>query len=130
MVKNIGFGLIVIVVALASVVASELLLTSVWLPNAPMAVTSNLFWLGLLPVQLVIVALTTLLLFKVYKHAPAIYLPLYAASFALLHALELNMLNNPMQDIVQYVLAIALACLLWFGLFIRLTRPAADATAG
>lgn len=124
MLKNILFALLVLLMAAASVVLSEVLLAGLWIPMAPFDVTGNLFWRALLPVQLVNVGIASLLLMRIFKANYLLYMPLYALAFCILHGLELNSFFNPPMDIARYLVAILLACGFWFTLLIRLyIRP-------
>ncbi len=111
--KTTLYIVLILAVALASVIASELLLTRVWLTYAPTAVTSHLFWLGLLPVQFVVVGISMTTLLKILRTNYNIYVPVYALSFALFHSLELNALDNPPLDIGLYAAAILIASAVW-----------------
>lgn len=116
--KKFIYPLIVILVAVISVGVSEITLIT-WLSMTPMEVTANIFWTGILPAELLTVGIATLVLMAVFKHNPTVYLPIYAFVFAGLHAYELNSFFNPPQDILLYMIAIAIACALWFSLLWR-----------
>ena len=116
--KKFIYPLLVILVAVISVGVSEVTLIT-WLSMAPMEVTANIFWTGILPAELLTVGIATLLLMAVFKHNPTAYLPTYAVMFAGLHAYELDSFLNPPQDILLYMTAIAIACALWFSLLWR-----------
>ncbi len=111
--KTVALGIWVVLVGILSVAFSELTLVG-WLSIAPMAVTSHLFWLGILPAAWVAVGIASLLIYVALKHKPRVFIPLYVATFAVLHAIELQQLSNPMADIAQYVAGILLASLFWY----------------
>lgn len=111
--KTLGLGLWIVVVAVLSVAFSEVTLIN-WLNNAPMEVTSHLFWLGILPAILVAVGLASILMFKALAHKPNIFIPLYVVTFSVVHSIELNSLLNPLADIAAYVVAILMASAFWY----------------
>lgn len=110
------FALLIIVGAFVSVILSELLMTVVWLPNAPFAVTGNYFWGGLVPVEFVVVGIASLALLKVFHHRQTVFTVLYVVLFCSFHAAELSQFFNPWEDILRYVAAILLSSIIWFGL--------------
>jgi hypothetical protein len=111
--KTAIFTLITLILALASVVMSEVI-NMLWLQHVPFDATGNFFWSAVLPVQLIVVGITTALLIRVYAHKPAIFMPLYAIVYIVAHAAELNAFFNPLADILAYVgmILIALGC--WY----------------
>lgn len=117
--KKFIYPILIILIALVSVGMSEMLLIR-WLDVAPLDVTANIFLYGILPTQLILVAITTGLLFKVYKFKPYVYMPLYFAVYLCAHAFELNMFLNPLRDIALYAAAILIACTFWFYLASRI----------
>lgn len=115
------YPILVILVAIVSVALSEVLLIN-WLNIAPFAITSSIFAFGVFPVQILLVGITTALLFKAYKFNAKIYMPLYAVVYIAAHAAELNSFNNPIQDIALYAVAILVACMIWFYIVSRFLR--------
>ncbi len=116
--KTFGLGIWIVVVAVLSVGFSEVTLVT-WLNNAPMEVTNNLFWLGIVPAVCVAVGLASVLMFKALAHKPAVYIPLYVVTFIAVHSIELYSLLNPIEDIAAYVVAILMACLFWYFIWWR-----------
>ena len=116
--KKFVYPLLVILVAIVSVGISEVTLVT-WLNMTALEVTANIFWLGILPAQLLTVGIATLILMVIFKHNPKVYLPIYGVVFAGLHAYELNSLFNPPQDILLYMTVIVIGCALWFSLLWR-----------
>lgn len=111
--KTVALGAWVVLVGILSVAFSELTLMG-WLSVAPMAVTSHLFWLGILPAAWVAVGIATLLMYVALKHKPRVFIPLYVTIFVVAHAVELHGLSNPLPDIALYVAAILVASLFWY----------------
>jgi hypothetical protein len=116
--KTFGLGIWIIVVAVLSVGFSEVTLVT-WLNNAPMEVTNNLFWLGIVPAILIAVGLASVLMFKALAHKPRVYIPLYIVTFIIVHSIELHSFFNPIEDIAAYVAAIFMACLFWYFIWWR-----------
>ena len=111
--KTFGLGVWIIVVAVLSVGFSEITLVT-WLNNAPLEVTSHLFWLGIVPAICVAVGLASVLMFKALAHNPRVFIPLYVVTFIVVHSIELDSLFNPMEDIVAYAMAILMASAFWY----------------
>lgn len=121
---------LVLLVAILSVLLSEagliawLVLSGGWLD-----VTGSLWLRGVAPVVLVVVALQTAALWRVYRSAPLRFGLVYGAAYPLLHALALNLMGNPGADVARFLLTDLAAVALviggcWF-LFWRV-RPIGD----
>jgi hypothetical protein len=106
------------VVAVLSVGFSEFTLIT-WLDNAPIEVTNNLFWLGILPAICVAVGLASVLMFKALAHKPSVFIPLYVVTFIAVHSIELHSFFNPMEDIAAYAMAILMVCTFWYFIWWR-----------
>ena len=107
------YPVIVVLVGLISVGLSEMVMHT-WLSNVGFDATGAFFWKAVIPVQLVVVGITTVLLALIYRSRYRIFLPLYALVYIGAHCMELNSFGNPPMDILQYVLAIVIACAVWF----------------
>jgi len=116
--KHILFPILVVLIALASVMMSEMTMM-MWMGTVSFEATADFFWVAILPAEIIVVGFTTFVLMAVYKHKPRVYLPLYAIVFATAHAVELNLIGNPGVDIALYVVGILIACGLWFALIYR-----------
>ena len=74
------------------------------------------FWLrGVVPVELIVVALQTAALWRIYRSAPLRFGLIYGGTFSLLHGLVLNVFGNPPADLARYLLADIGATVLLFG---------------
>lgn len=108
----------VIVAGLLSVALGEITMVT-WLDLSGrfLDVTGN-FWLyGIVPAVFTVVLLQALLLWPIYRSNPLQYGIAYAATYALINAVELNFLSNPFADIATYVVTdLALAALVIGGL--------------
>ena len=95
---------LVVLVAILSVALSEVGLF-IWLRASSrlMDITGSFFLRGVLPVELIVVTLQTLVLWKVYRSAPLRYGLIYAGTYALLHCVFLQRLNNPPADLARYL---------------------------
>ncbi len=111
--KTFFFALIVVIAALASVGFSEALVIA-WLTNVPFDATGGFLAATLLPVQFILVGITTGLLMRVYAHKPFVFMPLYWLVYLVAHSFELHAFLNPVADILSYALIISLACGFWF----------------
>ena len=113
--RKFGYPLGVVFVALLSVVLSEIGVFLL-LSNAPYDVTGHLF-ATLVIVQLVVVGLATLLLQRIYKYRVTVFIPLYVIAVNLLYGFALGSTGNPFSDILSYLLAVNIACLIVCGGF-------------
>lgn len=113
--KKFGYPIGVVFVALLSVVLSEIGVF-LFLSNASYDVTGHLF-ATLVIVQLFVVGLATLLLQRIYRYRSIVFIPLYVIAVNLLYGFALGSLGNPFSDIVSYLLAINIACLIICGGF-------------
>ena len=103
----------VIVAGLLSVVLGEItMMTWLDLSDRFLDVTGN-FWLyGIVPAVFAVVLIQTILLWPIYRSNPLQYGIAYAATYALINAVELNFRSNPFTDIATYVVTdLALAAL-------------------
>jgi hypothetical protein len=127
--KSILFSLLVVLVALASVMMSEMTMF-MWMSIMRFDATGNFFWAAVLPSQVIVVGFTTFVLMAVYKRKPRMYMPMYAIVFAVAHGVELNQLGNPFMDVATYVVSILIACAFWFALINRFyIQPGDDQTS-
>lgn len=95
---------LVVLAAILSVVFSEVGLF-IWLRASSrwMDITGSFFLRGVLPVELIVVTLQTLALWKIYRSAPLRYGLIYGGTYALLHCVFLQRLNNPPADLARYL---------------------------
>lgn len=118
----------VIVAGLLSVALGEITMVT-WLDLSGrfLDVTGN-FWLyGIVPAVFTVVLLQALLLWPIYRSNPLKYGIGYAATYALINAVELNFLSNPLADIATYVVTdLALAALVIGGLNQLFWKPTAS----
>ena len=95
---------LVVFAAILSVVLSEAgLVAWVVVSGGWMDVTGNLWLRGVVPVVLVVVALQTAALWRVYRSAPRRFGLIFGGTYALLHALGLNAMGNPGADVARFL---------------------------
>ena len=111
--KQILSPVAIFLVAVASVVLSEICMMT-WLGIAPFDATGNFFLLAALPVEFVVVSIASLILWKLHKQNPVLYMGMYWAVFAAAHGVELSNFGNSGADILRYLAAITIACVVWF----------------
>ena len=95
----------VIFFALLSAIPTDLL-TAIWLTvvrnHVDVTANLNLFLFAVAPVATAIVAVQALLLSRVYRSRPLRYGTIFLGVYAAAHAFWMNLLFNPLQDIVRY----------------------------
>jgi hypothetical protein len=114
--------LLVFIVALISVAASETAMIT-WLEVTPWDVTGNLFWLGILPTQVIVIGLATLTLSALYRRNRKVYATLFIAVHVALYTTMLSALANPWPDIATYWIAIFCANAIWLTIALRSQPP-------
>ncbi len=99
----------VIAFALLSAIPTDIL-TIMWLGVVrnyiDVTASLNLFPVAVAPVVTAIVAVQALLLSRVYRSGPLRYGAIYLGVYASAHALWMNLLFNPPEDIVRYAATI------------------------
>ena len=107
---------LVLLAAILSVLLSEASLIA-WLvlSGGWMDVTGSLWLRGVAPAVLVVVALQTAALWRVYRSAPLRFGLMYGAAYPLLHALALNAMGNPAADVARFLLTDLVAVALIIG---------------
>ena len=111
--RNWPWAVLTVCSGLLSVILSEITMVP-WLTNVGFDATGAFFWAALLPSQLIVVGIATAVLVSAFRRKPHWSPPLYAGIYISAHAIELQVLGNPPQDIALYVIAIAMACGVWF----------------
>lgn len=111
----------IVAAAVLSAVPTDVL-TAIWLrvvSNFADA-TANLFLVAVAPVVAAIVTVQALVLSRAYRPRPLLHGALYVGVYAAVHALWLNLLFNPAQDILRHaavILIVGSLVLLAFGRF-------------
>ena len=96
---------LVLLAAILSVFLSEAgLIAWLMLSGGWVDVTGSLWLRGVAPAVLIVVALQTAALWRVYRSAPLRFGLIYGGAFALLHGLALNAFGNPAADLARYLL--------------------------
>lgn len=95
---------LVLLAAILSVALSEVgLFAWLRLNSRWMDITGSFFLRGVVPVELIVVTLQTLVLWRVYRSAPLRYGLIYGGTYALLHGFMLQRFNNPPADLARYL---------------------------
>lgn len=117
--KTTLYTIFVVLISIVSPVIGDMLMVG-WLSLGVADVTGNYFLLGILPIEMVAVGMTTLALFTAYKHRATLYMPLYLVASVVVHFFYLQFLGNPMSDIGAYLAGVLIGCAIWFSLMWRL----------
>jgi len=113
--------LLVLLVALLCIVASEAGMIA-WLNFAPIDVTGGIFWRGILPLQVLIIGIATLVLSRLYRRSLALYASVFVVAYVTIYGMLLRGLANPWEDVVTYWGAVLIANAIWLSIAYRLTR--------
>jgi len=113
--KNYIYPVLVTFIAIAAVIASELLIIVGFL-QLPIDITGNFYWLGLLPGHLIIVGLIVLILRGLFAWNRNWYVPLFIIVFSGFYVFYLTSFFNPLETVIQYLASAIPVCLFWFGL--------------
>jgi len=117
--KTTLYVLLVLLISIISPMVGDMLMVG-WLSLGIADITGNYFSLGILPVEIVAVGITTAILFTAYKHKATLYMPMYIALSVAVHVFYLQFLGNPMSDISLYLAGVLIGCAVWFSLMWRL----------
>lgn len=115
--------IIVVVVALLAIIATELAVTT-WLAVGPSQwpMIERYWSITALPAIVLVVVTCTALLWPIYRRSTPRYALLFAAVYLIGMALELYLMNNALQTIGMYVLLSGLVCATVLGSAHRLNR--------
>ncbi len=110
--KNMGFGLLVVIGAIVAVVACELGVSEL-LGLGLFDMTGNFFTTAVFPVHLVVLGITIFCLSFVIRRKPMVFGLLFLVVLFVVYSLLLNSFFNPMSDILRYWISLALVCGIW-----------------
>ena len=111
--------LLVLIIAIVSIATAETAMM-MWLGATPWDVSGNLFWLGILPSQVIVIGLATLALILLYRRNLKVYASLFIIIHVALYTTLLNSLANPWQDIATYWIGIICANAIWLTIAMRM----------
>ena len=107
-----------VIAGLISVALTEVV-AILWMTNAPASIdlVGNFFGLTVVPAVTVVVLLNALALWRVFRANPRRYPVIYFGVYLVAQAFGLNLLGNPINNLVSYAVTVAVVCAIVFSLF-------------
>ncbi len=110
--KNFAFGLLIIICARISVIASELLAIE-WLAMAPFDATGSLFLSVVIPIHLLVQGIIVSGIAVLMRRQAWLFIGVYAVVAMTAYGMMLLNFANPVADVVRYELSTLVAISIW-----------------